>query len=202
MSEKTKAHSKKSINEDLIATSDEEHSLDQHDHHCQHNQSADDSDFLLQCDHLLEQLTLDFRSHRNELRKLKKQYRVNIRNAKKGAKRKKTGNTGFTKPERVPDSIAELISIDKGSEMPRTQVAKEIYRVLNERGLRYEQNKRVLRADKQIKKIFNLPESVNQSTDEKDPHGFNFYNIQTYIAQCYNNQNQPKLSTKPTKATA
>lgn len=143
--------------------------------------------FIIKCDEMINKITQDYRANRDAIRELKKQYRQEIKAAKKNSrKRKANKKTGFTKSEVVPLKLAKLIGVKKGTTMARTQVTKEIYSVIKDRELYYEKDKRVLRADKEIRKVFGLPNSVNKSTDPRDKNGFNFFNIQTYIANCYN----------------
>ena len=157
----------------------------------------EDPEFIIKCDALLEKITQDYRSNRDAIRDLKKQYRHEMKVAKKNCRKRKTSKkTGFTKSEVVPSKLAKLIGVEKGTTMPRTQLTKEIYAVIKDRGLYYDNDKRVLRADKELRKIFNLSKNVNESTNPHDVDGFNFFNIQTHIALCYNEKGQNKTRNK------
>jgi chromatin remodeling complex protein RSC6 len=162
-----------------------------------HDSSSIEYNFTQAYNDLLKKMNQDHKDQVNELKKLMKQHKVDIKNShNKKANSGKKKQTGFTKPEVVPDNIAKLLDLDKGSSMPRTEVTKEIYKVIQSKGLHYADDKRVFRADKELKKVFNLPDSVNKSTDPKDKSGFNFYNLQSYIAKCYNDQNNKKVKQK------
>ena len=144
--------------------------------------------FNQHCDDLLERMTTDYRVQKNELKKLKIRYHQDIRKAKRvKVKKKNKKPTGFTKSEPIPDGLAKLIGVENGTVMPRTQVTKKVYSYIRENELYLKKNKRVLRANKEILEVFNLPESVNISVKEHDPNGFNFFNIQTHISKCYEN---------------
>ena len=163
-----------------------------------------DDDFLQRGYALMETMTQNYKDQREELRRLMKQYKHELRNAKKNTKQKKTtAQTGFTKPTIVPDDLAELVDLEKGSVMPRTELTKEIYRVFKDRGLHYENDKRVLRTDAQIRQVFNLDEAVNNSTEYNDPNGLNFFTLQKHIAKVYNDfetkQNAPAPKKKQNK---
>ena len=160
-------------------------------------EKKEDPKFIIKCDALLEKITKDYRANRDAIRDLKKQYKQEMKAAKKNSRKRKTNKkTGFTKSEIVPPKLAKLIGVEKGTTMPRTQLTKEIYAVIKERGLYYENDKRVLRADKELKKIFHLSDDVNKSIDPHDENGFNFFNIQTYIALCYNEKDISKTKNK------
>ena len=80
--------------------------------------------------------------------------------------------------------------------MSRPEFTKNFYKTLISKNLIYEKDKRILRVDDQISKILNIPMSVNNSIDHKDKNGFNFYNVQKYIAKCFNKVNPPSQKTK------
>jgi chromatin remodeling complex protein RSC6 len=141
--------------------------------------------FLLKCEELINKITKNYRSERDEIRELMKLYKKELKNKKN---KKKNKETGFTKPEIVPEELANFIGIEKGTEMPRTELTKRVYKEIKRRGLFYKNDKRVLRADKEIQKMFKLKDNVNKINDPKDKEGFNFFNLQTYIAKCYNEQ--------------
>lgn len=159
-------------------------------------------EFLDRCYQLMDTMTQNYRDQREELKKLTKQYKQELRNAKKNNKpRKNTTRTGFTKPETVPDDLATFVGLDKGSVMPRTELTKEVYNVFRNRGLYYEQDKRVLRTDEEVRRIFNLTADVDNSTDPRDANGLNFYNIQKYIARNYRDfENKKQVPAKKKKA--
>jgi len=136
-------------------------------------------------DQKLAQLAENYRAERNFFRTMKKIYKQEIKAAKKNIRKRRDRNYGFATPEKVPDNIAKFINVPNGTLLPRTQVTKAIYNIIKKRKLRYKKDGRVLRADSEIKKLFNLSDEVNNVTDPKDKNGFTFYNIQSHIAKCY-----------------
>ena len=174
-------------------------SSESHDNDCKTDQN--ESEFLQECENMLKKMNQEYRERRDELKHIIKLHKIEIKNAEKNKKVKRTKKkqTGFTKSEVVPDGIAKLIGLNKGSVMPRTEVTKEIYKVIQERNLYYTKDKRVLRADNEIMKLFGLSKNVNKCTDPKDKKGFNFYNIQSYIAKCYTEQNNKQTTVIITK---
>ncbi len=157
-----------------------------------------ESEFLRECEDMLKKMNQEYKERKNELKHIIKLHKMEIKNAEKNKKVKcaKKKQAGITKSESVPDGIAKLIGLNKGSSMPRTEVTKEIYKVIQDRNLYYTKDKRVLRADNEIMKLFGLSKNVNKCTDPKDTKGFNFYNIQTCIAKCYTEKNNKPIKVK------
>lgn len=171
-------------------------SSESQDNNCKPDQN--ESEFLQECEAMLIKINQEHKERKDELKRIIKLHKIELKNAEntKKVKRKKKKQTGFTRSEVVPDGIAKLIGLNKGSVMPRTEVTKEIYKVIQERDLYYTKDKRVLRADNEIMKLFSLSKNVNKSTDPKDKKGFNFYNLQSYIAKCYNEQDNKQVKAK------
>lgn len=145
------------------------------------------SEFEKQHNLLLEKLTKNYKQHKEELKNLMKLYKKEIKTCRKNKKNTtKRDKTGFTKPSRVPDKLIKLFNLKKGTEISRVELTKKFYDMMEAKNLYYQKDKRVFRADKELREVFNLPESVNKCTDPKDTTGFNFYNLQKHLAQCYN----------------
>lgn len=153
-------------------------------------QTEDDSKFIKQCEELIDTITQNYKQQRDEIRKLMKLHKTEIKRIKKTKRfNKDRDDSGFTKATAIPDKLAEFIKEPTGTEMSRTLLTKKIYNEIKKRNLLYENDGRVFRADAEFKKLFDLPDSVNTSTNPKDKLGFNFYNLQKYIAKCYDEQN-------------
>lgn len=175
-------------NEQLVESSDEEDDK---------KNPLDSDDFDQQCELFLEKLSLQYRETRDEIRRLQRENRNLLRLVGKNQRKKREPtHTGFTKPSVVPECLAEFVGIDKDTVMARTQLTKMIYDIIKNRGLYYEQDKRVLRADQELMDIFKLPPSVNDSQDHRDKNGFNFFTLQKHIAQCYREDPSPRERKK------
>ena len=112
--------------------------------------------------------------HRREV----KDARKNRRN-KSGAKR--DVKSGFNKPTPVPLAIAKLFDIEEGTLLARTVVTKMIYQYIKDNGLQLEEDKRRIKPDSRIKKLFQLEQG-----DE-----LTFQNFQTHMKKLY-----PKVEKK------
>lgn len=138
----------------------------------------------------------ELRETRNNLKKLEALYNHDVVKATKNNNKKKKARdlkpTGFGKLRTVPDKLAELVGIEKGTIMSRPEFTKKFYKLLDDRKLYYEGDRRVLRVDNEISRVLNISMDVNKSTNYKDENGFNFYNVQKFIAKCYNEDNLEK----------
>ncbi|MBA42659.1 MAG: hypothetical protein CMF62_01445 [Magnetococcales bacterium] len=135
----------------------------------------------------MKKISRDLKDLKNDMKKMETIYNQDLKKSRKNKNQKKKVSeaTGFNIDEIVPDEIAELVGIEKGTKMPRTKLTSELYKVLKERKLYYEKDKRILRADDEIKRIFDLNDEVNQVISISDPKGFTFYNIQKFLAKKY-----------------
>lgn len=118
------------------------------------------------------------------LRKLESAHRAEIKSVRKH-KQKRNGQhkpTGFAKPQVVPEKLAKFIGVKSGAELTGPEITSKVWKQLKDRNLTYEKDKRVFRTNKEVTALFNVPASVNNSVDHRDENGFNFCNLQTFIA--------------------
>jgi hypothetical protein len=145
------------------------------------------------------------RDHETKLKNLLKYYNQDISVVYR-SKNKRSGDrkeTGFVKKILLPEGMAKLINETHGTYMSLPEYTKRFYRVLEERNLRYEQNKKVFRADAEILRVFNLPETVNKSTNPDDKDGFNFHTLQKIFSQvCKGAPREDTSKTATATATA
>jgi len=159
-------------------------------------------DVAQMCDDLEMKLTESFKEHRSEIRKIKKEYQKTVNKLKKSsATGKKKKAVGINNVTRIPDSLADLIGVKRGTEMARTELGKNIHEVFKNRDLLYSSDKRIMRVDDELAKIFGTTTDVNKSTDPKASVdvGFNFYNLQSYIKRCFENSKGDESKTKTIK---
>lgn len=118
------------------------------------------------------------------LRKLESAYNADIKKVRKTKQKRNAPHkaTGFAKPKAVPEKLAKFIGVNPGTELTGPQVTKKVWSQLKEKGLTYENDKRVFRTNAEVSELFNVPKSVNKSVDHKDKAGFNFCNLQKFIA--------------------
>ena len=93
--------------------------------------------------------------------------------------------TGIMEKKKVPEKIVSYLGLDENVDMVRNKIVSKFYSKFKEDGLCYEKDKRVFRVNSELMELFNLPQSVNYSTNVQDKNGFNFFNLPTYIASVY-----------------
>jgi len=157
-------------------------------------------EFEQQCEFVLKKLTDNYREQREEIRNLIKLHNKDMKTISKTKHKKnnhpKKDKSGFTKPSVIPDKLATFVGIKKGSVMSRTELTGLICNEFKKRNLYYEHDKRVIIPDEDVKKLFNLSDNAVKSTNPKDKDGLNFYNLQKYIAECYNEYNNTVIHKK------
>jgi hypothetical protein len=155
------------------------------------------TEFEQMCNELLQKITNNYREQKNDVRNILKQYHKEIKMTKKIKPiKKEKEKTGFTKPATVPDKLAKFVGIEVGTVMPRTELTALICKEFKKRNLYYAHDKRVIIPDNDVIMLFNLPKNAEKSTNPKDPNGLNFYNLQKYIAKCYEDYNKQKNNIK------
>lgn len=108
-----------------------------------------------------------------------------------GAKRKrKTGNrspSGFVKPTLISDELATFLGKDKGSEMARTEVTREINKYIRAQDLQDKENGRKINPDVKLAKLLKL-----KKTDE-----LTYFNLQRYMSPHFakNGSTVPPVTT-------
>jgi chromatin remodeling complex protein RSC6 len=95
-----------------------------------------------------------------EYRALEKKWVKEIKQAQKAAKKKrKVGNrapSGFVKAARISDELAAFLGVNKGIEMARTDVTKEITAYVKKHSLQDPENGRDIHPDAKLKKLLQI----------------------------------------------
>lgn len=119
---------------------------------------------------LLSSLRADLRVlERRATRELKSAQRQNAR------RRRKTGNrapSGFVKPTLISNELATFLGKDKGTEMARTEVTKEINAYIRANNLQDKSNGRQINADAKLTSLLNL----------KKGDVLTYFNLQKYMS--------------------
>lgn len=125
----------------------------------------------------LQQLGCLISSLKTEYKTLEKKWSREIKAAQKlSSKRKrKAGNrapSGFVKPTKISDELATFLGKDKGSEMARTDVTREINTYIRAQKLQDKDNGRKINPDSKLATLLKL-----NKTDE-----LTYFNLQKYMS--------------------
>jgi chromatin remodeling complex protein RSC6 len=123
---------------------------------------------------------------RNDARALEKKWKKDFKTIQKeagkgrgkgkGAKRTGNGNpSGFVKPSPISDTLATFLGKEKGIEMARTAVTKEINQYIRANNLQDKTNGRKINPDEPLKNLLQL-----NDTDE-----LTYFNLQKYMTIHY-----------------
>ncbi len=108
----------------------------------------------------LQQMGTMITAIKSEYRALEKKWVREIKQSQKAAKKKrKVGNrapSGFVKAARISDELAAFLGVDKGVEMARTDVTKEITAYVKAHSLQDKANGRQINPDAKLKKLLHL----------------------------------------------
>lgn len=100
-------------------------------------------------------------SLRSEYRALEKNWNRAMKTAQKSSskKKRKAGNrspSGFVKPTKISDELAVFLGKEKGSEMARTEVTREINQYIRSHNLQDKENGRRINPDAKLSALLKL----------------------------------------------
>jgi chromatin remodeling complex protein RSC6 len=111
-----------------------------------------------------------------DFRTLQKRSEKEMKAASKGKRRKVSANrapSGFTKPAKISDQLADFLGKPKGTLFARTDVTRQINTYIRENKLQDTTNGRKINPDSKLKKLLSL-----KPTDE-----LTYFNLQKYMSQ-------------------
>jgi chromatin remodeling complex protein RSC6 len=138
----------------------------------------------------LNQLGTLIASLKNEYKNLKTKWSRELKTAQKTSskKKRKTGTrapSGFTKPSNISDELASFLGKDKGTEMARTDVTREINNYIRAHNLQDKENGRKIIPDAKLQTLLKL-----KKTDE-----LTYFNLQKYMSPHFPKVNNPTATT-------
>jgi chromatin remodeling complex protein RSC6 len=145
----------------------------------------------------LQQLSIMISTLKTEYRTLEKKWSREIKTAQKlSTKRKrKSGNrapSGFVKPTKISDELASFLGKEKGSEMARTEVTRDINKYIRHHNLQDKENGRKINPDSKLTALLKL-----KKTDE-----LTYFNLQRYMSPHFAKATKEVVVTPTATATA
>lgn len=122
-----------------------------------------------------------FKEVQSQLKTLQKTHAKEVKALQKRTRKRKNRDgkakspSGFTQPTKISDDLAGFLGLDKGSEIPRTEVTKKINSYIKEHGLQWEKNKRHIKPDKKLGGLLNVGKGEELT----------YFNLQTYLKPHY-----------------
>jgi chromatin remodeling complex protein RSC6 len=125
----------------------------------------------------LQQLSLMISTLKTEYRALEKKWSREVKSAQKASskRKRKAGNrapSGFVKPTKISDELASFLGKDKGTEMARTEVTRDINKYIRTHNLQDKENGRKINPDTKLAALLKL-----KKTDE-----LTYFNLQRYMS--------------------
>ena len=145
----------------------------------------------------LNQFSSMVASLKSEYRTLEKKWTRELKAAQKSSskKKKRAGNrapSGFVKPTRISDELASFLGKDKGSEMARTDVTREINKYIRSHNLQDAGNGRKINPDQKLQTLLKL-----KKTDE-----LTYFNLQRYMSPHFHKAEKAVAVVAAATATA
>lgn len=124
----------------------------------------------------LQQIGSLFATVKNDYKTLEKTVNREVKLAQKASNKKRRNNanrrpSGFVKPARISDELAQFLNKSIGTEMARTDVSKEINAYIQAHDLKDKKNGRIIHPDAKLTKLLNISKE-----DE-----LTYFNLQRYL---------------------
>ena len=142
----------------------------------------------------LQQVTAQTNSLKNDFKALEKMFTKEMKVLQRNGRRKKQTTrspSGFVKPTLISDELATFLKKDKGVQMARTDVTREINAYIREHSLQDKVNGRKINADPKLTKLLNL-------TGEDE---LTYFNLQRYMSPHFHKENKEAATNTVTVAS-
>ena len=122
------------------------------------------SDMFVHLNKSLHELSAHLATLRAEVRSLEKNVSKELRvldkiNAKKNKNKGNRAPSGFVKPTKISNELADFLGRDRGSLMARTDVTKQMTAYIRKNNLQDKDNGRIILPDPKLKKLLKLADA-------------------------------------------
>ena len=139
------------------------------------NVVANVADEFTQFINKFQSMISQFSALKAELRVIEKKTAKELKIAQKLTNKKKRKGTrapsGFVKPAPISNELADLLGLNHGSEMARTDVTREINKYIREHSLQDSNNGRKINPDKKLSTLLNVTPEIELT----------YFNLQKYM---------------------
>jgi chromatin remodeling complex protein RSC6 len=136
---------------------------------------------------------LDIKKEIQELRKMQKDYEVELKNASKKSKKKKSHSedgtprkpSGFASPVIVSDKLYEFVAqygVTKGDPIARTDVTRYITSYIKEHDLQNPEHRREIVPDATLLELFGPALELKDPNDPSSPKVWTYLKLQKYLS--------------------
>ena len=134
------------------------------------------SDMFVHLNKSLHELSAHLATLRAEVRALEKNVSKELRvldkiNAKKNKNKGNRAPSGFVKPTKISNELADFLGRDRGSLMARTDVTKQMTAYIRKNNLQDKDNGRIILPDPKLKKLLKLG----------DADSLTYFNLQKFM---------------------
>ena len=134
------------------------------------------SDMFVHLNKSLHELSAHLATLRAEVRTLEKNVGKEVRqldkiNAKKNKNKGSRAPSGFVKPTKISNELADFLGRERGSLMARTDVTKQMTEYIRKNSLQDKVNGRIILPDGKLKKLLKLG----------DADSLNYFNLQKFM---------------------
>jgi chromatin remodeling complex protein RSC6 len=133
----------------------------------------------------LQDLTSQLATLKSEFRAIEKSVSHKMRaydkiNARKNKNRGNRAPSGFVKPTKISNELADFLKVSHGTLMARTDVTRKINEYIRENNLRDADNGRIIKPDTSLSQLLNYDEKTAKSQGLQQ---LSYFNLQKYLAK-------------------